>query len=64
MDQSILDKLPMEVITQSDYQLKNKSITGFDSKARESYFEMLEVALRNLSIVDQKKQRRKILVHT
>lgn len=64
MDHSILDKLPMEVITQSDYQLKNESISSFDSKARESYFEMLEVALRNLSIVDQKKQRRKVLVHT
>jgi len=41
----------MEIFTQPDYQIKYPSEPSFDAKARESYFEMLKVALENLSIV-------------
>lgn len=46
----------MEVLTQP----KSQTIKFFDRNSRENYFEMLEVALRNLSIVDQKKEYRKV----
>ena len=52
----------MELIAQPNDQIKIESETSFDSKSRESYFEMLEVAFRNLSIVDRKKGRREVSV--
>jgi len=41
----------MEIISQSNNQLKKASAKKFDKKSRENYFEMLKVALENLSIV-------------
>ena len=52
----------MEVLTQPNNQTKFESEISFDSKSRENYFEMLEVALRNLSVFDTKKRVQKILV--
>jgi hypothetical protein len=46
----------MELLTQPNNQVNVESETSFDREARESYFEMLEVALSNLSIVDRKKK--------
>lgn len=46
----------MEILTQPNNQVKVESETSFDRESRESYFEMLEVALRNLSIIDRKKE--------
>lgn len=50
----------MEILTQPNNQIESES--SFDREARESYFEMLEVAFKNLSIVDQKKIDQAVLV--
>jgi hypothetical protein len=50
----------MEILTQPIDQIESEP--SFDREARESYFEMLEVAFQNLSIVDQKKIDRVVLV--
>jgi hypothetical protein len=48
----------MEIISQSNNQLKSASTKKFDKKSRENYFEMLKVALENLSIVyDHERDR-------
>ena len=47
----------MEILTQPNYQTKLESEIFFDKRARENYFAMLEVALKNLSLVDRKKNR-------
>ena len=41
----------------TDQPLKSRKIV-FDQKSRESYFEKLHQALKNLSIVDDYKERR------
>lgn len=41
----------MEILTQPDNQTKYSDESSFDSKSRENYFEMLKIALENLSIV-------------
>jgi hypothetical protein len=62
MDNTIINDYSMEVLTQPNNQTKFKREISFDSKSRENYFEMLEVALRNLSVFDTKKRVQKILV--
>jgi len=62
MDNTILNDYSMEVLTQPNNQTKFEREISFDSKSRENYFEMLEVALRNLSVFDTKKRDQKILV--
>ena len=52
----------MEIYTQPDNQIKYSSDSSFDKKARESYFEMLKVALENLSIVYEGDSRSKMFV--
>jgi len=47
----------MEILTQPNFNTKLESEIFFDKRARENYFAMLEVALKNLSIVDGKKSR-------
>lgn len=44
----------MEIISQSNHKFKPESVSFFDRRSRESYFAMLEVALKNLSYFDQK----------
>ena len=44
----------MEIYTQPINQIKNSPESSFDKQSRESYFEMLQVALENLSIVYEK----------
>lgn len=43
----------METITQSNNQTKIESGVPFDKESRENYFEMLQQALINLSLVDE-----------
>ena len=62
MDNTILNDYSMEILTQPNNQTKFVTEISFDSKSRENYFEMLEVALRNLSVFDTKKRAQKILV--
>lgn len=45
----------MEILTRPNNQTYIDSKTSFNSKSRESYFKMLEVALKNLTIVDRKE---------
>lgn len=52
----------MEILTQPDNQLKYNSKSLFDRKSRENYFEMLKVALDNLSIVYERETERKALI--
>ncbi|MCK5702903.1 MAG: hypothetical protein KAI29_17190 [Cyclobacteriaceae bacterium] len=52
----------MEIITQPNNQVKFETETSFDRRSRENYFEMLEVALLNLSMVDRKKEDQLVLV--
>lgn len=51
----------MEILTQPNNQTKSES--SFDRASRESYFEMHEVAFRNLSMVDPKKEDQVVLVY-
>jgi hypothetical protein len=44
----------MEALVLPDIQTKNLKASSFDRKSRENYFEMLKVALENLSIVDER----------
>ena len=46
----------MEIITRPNFSTKLDPGFFYDKRARESYFAMLEVALKNLSLVDSKKQ--------
>ena len=52
----------MEIFTQPDNQIKYASESSFDKKSRESYFEMLKVALENLSIVYEGDSRAKVFI--
>lgn len=52
MDNKLLNRYSMEILSQPNYQTKLESETFFDKRSRESYFEMLEVALKNLSLVE------------
>ena len=52
----------MEILTQSNNQLKFETETAFDEATRENYFDMLEVAIRNLSIIDRSKDDQIVLV--
>lgn len=45
----------MEILTQPNNQVKLESESFFDRRSRDSYFAMLEVALRNLSLFDRRK---------
>jgi hypothetical protein len=46
----------MDILTQPNFQTKFESEIFFDKRSRDSYFAMLEVALKNLSLVDRKKK--------
>ncbi len=52
----------METITQSNNQAKVETGVSFDKESRESYFEMHEQALINLSLVDLDMEDLEILV--
>ncbi|MCK5281333.1 MAG: hypothetical protein KAI29_17570 [Cyclobacteriaceae bacterium] len=52
----------MEILTRPNNQAAFESETSFDRESRENYFENLEVALWNLSIVDRKREDQKVLV--
>lgn len=58
----LLNEYSMEILTQPNNQTKLERETSFDRKSRENYFEMFEVALWNLSIVDRKKEDQNVLV--
>ncbi len=53
----------MEIFTQPINQTKESPESYFDKKSRESYFEMLKVALENLSIVYEKGNQRDFIIH-
>lgn len=55
MDNKLLNRFSMDILTQPINQVKLESEIFFDSRSRENYFAMLEVALKNLSHFDQKK---------
>lgn len=57
MDNKLLNRLSMEILTQPNNQVKLDSETFFDSRSRESYFAMMKVALNNLILFDGKKRR-------
>lgn len=52
----------MEILVLPDSQIKNLKEPSFDRKSRENYFEMLKVALENLSIVYEGNSHKKIMV--
>ena len=52
----------MEVFTHPDNQTKYSNDSSFDKKSRESYFEMLQIALENLSIVYERDSEQNIAV--
>jgi len=52
----------MDILTQPNHHNKLESETFFDKRSRESYFAMLEVALRNLSIVDRNNRIQKLFI--
>ena len=52
----------MEMLIHPNNHVKLESEIFFDRKSRDNYFEMLEVALMNLSKVDWKKESQKLLV--
>ena len=37
--------------------------SSFDKKSRENYFEMLKIAMENLSIVYERGDKQEVLVH-
>jgi len=53
IDNEYLNKFSMEILTQPNSQVKFKSEVFFDRRSRESYFEMLKIALKNLSLFDR-----------
>lgn len=61
-DEDLLNDFFMEILTQSNNQLKFETETAFDKATRENYFEMLEVAINNLSIIDRSKDDQIVLV--
>ena len=54
----------MEILILPDNQIKNLKEPSFDRKSRENYFEMLKVALENLSIVYESDPRKRVLIST
>jgi len=53
----------MEIFTQPINQTKTHPESSFDKRSRENYFEMLKVALENLSIVYEKGNQRDLVIH-
>ena len=53
----------MEILTQPGNSTKFSRESLFDKKSRQNYFEMLKVALENLSIVYEKGSESNVLVH-
>jgi hypothetical protein len=53
----------MEIYTQPNNQIKDSPETSFDKQSRESYFEMLQVALENLSIVYENNSKKNGFKH-
>lgn len=62
MGNKLLNEYSMEILTQPNNQTKFERETSFERKSRKSYFEMFEVALWNLSIVDRKKEEQNVLI--
>ncbi len=52
----------MDILTQPVNQLKFDAKYMFDKKSRENYFEMLKIALENLSIVYERETDRKVFI--
>jgi hypothetical protein len=52
----------MEILTQPVNTTKYDRESLFDKKSRQNYFEMLKVALENLSIVYEKDSERNVFV--
>ena len=55
MDSNLLNKYSMEILSQPNNRSNLESEIFFDKRSRENYFAMLEVALKNLSLVDLKE---------
>lgn len=53
----------MDILTKPGRSANYVRESLFDKKSRESYFEMLKVALENLSIVYEKGGEHKVFVH-
>ena len=53
IDNKLLEGFSMEILAQPNSQVKFKSDICFDRRSRESYFAMLKIALRNLSLFDR-----------
>ena len=62
VDDNLLNENSMEILTRPNNQAAFESETSFDRESRENYFENLEVALWNLSIVDRKREDQKVLI--
>lgn len=52
----------MEILILPDNQIKSLKEPSFDRKSRENYFEMLKVALENLSVVYEGDAHKKVVV--
>lgn len=53
----------METIIQANNQIKIDAGVPFDKESRENYFENLQQALINLSLVDDELEELEVLVH-
>ena len=53
IDNKFLNGFSMEILTQPNSQVKFNSEAFFDRRSRESYFAMLKIALKNLSLFDR-----------
>ena len=54
MDNRFTKNYPMEILTQPNNHVRLESETFFDKRSRDSYFAMMEIALKNLALVDGK----------
>ena len=62
MNKPLLNNYLMDLLTQPINQSRRHADTIFSKRSRESYFAMMEVAQRNLSIVDAKEKNDEILL--
>ena len=63
MNKLLLDYYSMEVLTQPINQNKLKKDKIFSKRSRESYFAMMEVAQRNLAMIDEGEKKTEMLVN-
>lgn len=62
MNELLQNNFSMELLTQPINQSRLEAETIFSKRSRENYFAMMEVAHRNLSIVDEKEKNHGILL--